>query len=111
MYSVGNMSSGHQFDLRNSLRFPLHLQVTLKTPTEEYHAKTIDISAGGILFHTEATIRVDSPVEFTIEMPGEALGTNQPVLVKCQGRVVRCVEEATGRNIAVVIDEYQFERI
>jgi PilZ domain-containing protein len=104
------MSSGQKFDLRNSLRFPLHLQVSLKTPTEEHHAKTIDISAGGILFHTEAVINVDTPVQFTIEMPGEALGADQPVLVNCQGRVVRSSQEATGRSVAVVIDEYQFER-
>jgi PilZ domain-containing protein/antitoxin Xre/MbcA/ParS-like protein len=110
MYSVGNMSSGHQPDLRNSLRFPLHLQVTLRTPTEEYHAKTIDISAGGILFHTDAIIHVDSPVEFTIEMPGSALGTDCPVLVKCRGRVVRSSEEAIGRTVAVAIDDYEFVR-
>ena len=110
MYAVGNMSSGRQPELRNTLRFPLHLQVTLKTPTEEYRATTIDISAGGILFHTEAVIKVDSPVQFTIEMPGEALGTDRPVLVICQGRVVRCSEEVTGRSVAIVIDEYQFER-
>lgn len=110
MYAVLSMSSGHTFDLRNSLRFPLHLQVTLKTPTQEHHAKTIDISAGGILFHTEAVIEVDTAVQFTIEMPGEALGTDQPVLVNCQGRVVRCSQEATGRSVAVIIDEYQFER-
>src|SRR5271157_1734609 len=105
------MSSGHQSDLRNSFRFPLQLQVTLKTPTEEYRAKTIDISAGGILFRTEAFIQVDSAVEFTIEMPKDVLGTDHPVIVKCQGRVVRCSEEAAGRVVAVVIDEYQFERI
>ena len=110
MYPNDGMSSGHEFDLRNSLRFPLHLQVTLKTSSEEYHAKTIDISAGGILFQTDTMIEVGCPVEFTIEMPGDALGTNHPVLVKCQGRVVRCSNEATGRNVAVVIDEYQFER-
>jgi len=104
------MSSGQRFDLRNSLRFPLHLQVTLKTPTEEYYAKTIDVSAGGILFHTETQIEMDTPVLFTIEMPGEALGTDQPVLVNCEGRVVRCSEDATGRTVAVVIDEYQFAR-
>ena len=63
------MSAGHQFDFRNSIRFPLHLQVTLKTPTAEYHATTTDISAGGILFHTDTDIDVDSTVEFTIEMP------------------------------------------
>src|SRR5271167_2437901 len=95
------MSSGHQSDLRNSFRFPLHLQVTLKTPTEEYHATTIDISAGGILFHTEGCIQVDSPVEFTIEMPKDVLGVDHPVLVKCKGRVVRCSAEAVGRAVAV----------
>jgi hypothetical protein len=105
------MSSGHQSDLRNSFRFPLHLQVTLKTPTAEYHAQTIDISAGGMLFRTEASIRVDSAVAFTIEMPKEVLGTDHPVLVQCEGRVVRCSEEAGGRIVAVVIDEYHFERI
>ena len=105
------MNSGHQPDLRNSFRFPLHLQVTLKTPTEEYHAKTIDISAGGILFHTEACMQVDSAVEFTIEMPKDILGTDHRVLVKCRGRVVRCSEEGAGRSVAVVIDEYHFERI
>ena len=104
------MTSGHKFDLRNSLRFPLHLQVTLKTSTAEYCAKTTDVSAGGILFHTESVIEVDTPVLFTIEMPGEALGTCQPVLVNCQGRVVRCTPQATGHSIAVAIDEYEFER-
>lgn len=113
MYPVANtvMSFGRQIDLRNSLRFPLHLQVTLKTPTQEYSAKTIDISAGGILFYTECGIEVGSPVEFTIEMPGDVLGANHVVLVKCQGRVVRCAEEASGRSAAVVIDEYHFERL
>ena len=105
------MSSGHHSDLRNSFRFPLHLQVTLKTPTGEYRAKTIDISAGGILFHTEACIQVHSEVEFAIEMPKDVLGTDHPVLVKCQGRVVRCSEEAEGQIVAVIIDEYQFERV
>ncbi len=104
------MSTGHESELRNSIRFPLHLQVTLKTPTAEYHAKTIDISAGGILFRTESDIIVGSPVEFTIEMPGDVLGTDRPVLVKCQGRVVRYSGEAVGKSVAVVIDEYEFER-
>jgi len=105
------MRSGHHIDLRNSLRFPLRLQVTLKVATEEYHAKTIDISAGGILFHTEAAIQVDSAVQFTIEMTGEALGTERLVLVKCQGRVVRCSEDASGQSVAVAIDEYEVERL
>ena len=105
------MSAGHQFDLRNSIRFPLHLQVTLKTPTGEYHAKTTDISAGGILFQLESEIEVGSPVEFAIEMPVEILGTSHPVLVMCVGRVVRCSEQDSLRSVAVVIDEYHFKRL
>jgi c-di-GMP-binding flagellar brake protein YcgR len=97
-------------DLRNAVRFPLHLPVTLKTSTEEYRAETIDISAGGILFHTETDVEVGSVVEFTVAMPGDVLGSDRDVLVRCQGRVVRCSEESSGRSVAVVIDEYKFER-
>jgi hypothetical protein len=97
-------------DLRNAVRFPLHLPVTLKTSTEEHRAQTIDISAGGILFRTETDVEVGSVVEFTVAMPGDVLGSDRDVLVRCQGRVVRCSEESSGRSVAVVIDEYQFER-
>jgi hypothetical protein len=105
------MSAGHLSDFRNSFRFPLHLQVTLKTPSGEYHAKTTDISAGGILFHLDTEIEVGSPVEFSIEMPVEILGTSHPVLVMCVGRVVRCSEDGAGRSVGVVIDEYHFKRL
>jgi c-di-GMP-binding flagellar brake protein YcgR len=98
-------------DLRNTIRFPLHLPVTLKTPTEEHRAETIDISAGGILFHSETEVEVGSSVEFTIAMPGDVLGAERDILVNCQGRVVRCSQEISGRSIAVVIDEYKFERL
>ena len=98
-------------DLRNTDRYPLHLPVTLNTPTEEHRAQTIDISAGGILFRTETEVEVGSAVEFTVAMPGDVLGSDRDVLVKCQGRVVRCSEEASGRSVAVVIDEYKFERL
>ncbi len=98
-------------DFRNAIRFPLHLPVTLKTNTDEHHAETIDISAGGILFHSETEVAIGSVVEFTVAMPGDVLGSDRDILVNCQGRVVRCTEEPSGRSIAVVIDEYKFERL
>lgn len=104
------MSSGQKTDFRNAVRFPLHLSVALRTSTSEYEAETRDISAGGILFYTETAIPIGSPVEFTIRMPGEVLGSSQDVLVRCEGRVVRCSAEGTGNNVAVAIDEYEFER-
>jgi len=104
------MSAGHQSDLRNSVRFPLHLQVTLKTPAGEFHARTTDISAGGILFHLDSAIEVGSPVEFAIQMPANMLGTAQAVQVMCAGRVVRCSQYMSGHTVAVAIDEYHFKR-
>jgi hypothetical protein len=105
------MSPESHPDFRNAVRFPLHLPVTLKTLDAEHHAETIDISAGGILFHSETVVAVGSAVEFTVVMPGDVLGSDRDILVKCQGRVVRCSEVPTGQNIAVVIDEYKFERL
>jgi len=114
MYAVADkvevMSCGQKPDFRNAERFPLHLAVALRTSTEEYQAETRDISAGGILFFTEAEIGIGSEVQFTIRMPGETLGAAGDVLVACQGRVVRSSPENSGRVIAVVIDEYRFER-
>jgi len=105
------MSSESHPDLRNAIRFPLHLPVTLKTNTDEHRAETIDISAGGILFRSETDVEVGSAVEFTVAMPGDVLGSDRDILVKCHGRVVRCSQEPTGRSVAVVIDEYNFERL
>jgi c-di-GMP-binding flagellar brake protein YcgR len=105
------MTTESHSDLRNAVRFPLQLPVTLKTSTEEHRAQTIDISAGGILFRTETDLEVGSVIEFTVAMPGDVLGSDRDVLVRCQGRVVRCSEESSGRSVAVVIDEYKFERL
>ena len=105
------MPSGRHSELRNCVRFPLHLQVTLKTPEGEFHAETSDISAGGILFHLDTAIEVGSPAEFAIEMPAEMLGTSDAVHVMCTGRVVRCLQDGSGQSVAVVIDEYHFKRL
>jgi c-di-GMP-binding flagellar brake protein YcgR len=105
------MPAGRQSDFRNSVRFPLQLQVTLKTPGGELHAKTTDISAGGVLLHLDSAIEVGAPVQFAIEMPAELLGTQDPVEVMCAGRVVRCLRDASGQSVAVVIDEYHFQRL
>jgi hypothetical protein len=64
------MTAESHSNLRNAARFPLHLAVALKTPSEEHRGEPIDISAGGILFRTESNMAVGSAVEFTVAMPG-----------------------------------------
>ena len=99
---------GPDFERRNAPRFPIHLEVTFKTAMEEFQARTIDISASGILVSAEGAVQVDSAVEFMIEMSAEALGTQRPMMAKCRGRTVRCSEDASGWSVAVAIDEYEF---
>ena len=110
MLLVPEMTERH-LDLRNSVRFPLHLQVTLKTASGEYTATTEDISAGGILFHMDSDVEPGSRVEFEIDMPIDVSGVQRPASVICAGRVVRCTDAGSGRSVAVVIDEYRFKRL
>ena len=98
-------------ELRSAVRFPIKLPLALNTrePVSSV-AETLDISAGGVLFHVNAEMAVGSTIQFTIAMPADVLGTPQDVIVSCTGRVIRCTDEGERRSVAAVIDEYRFER-
>ncbi len=97
-------------ELRNAVRFPIELPVAIRAKAAEYQATTGDISSGGVLFHMDSALEVGSPIEFTIAIPGEVIGTSTDVLVNCVGRVVRCSEDNSGPAVAAVIDDYSFVR-
>lgn len=98
-------------EMRSAVRFPIELPVAIRSDSRVYQAMTHDISAGGILFHTESPLAVGSTIEFTINMPGPIVGSSTDVLVNCVGRVVRCSEGKSGpADVAAVIDDYSFER-
>lgn len=98
-------------EMRSAVRFPIQLPVAIRTESGTYKATTTDISAGGVLFHSESPLAVGSTIEFTINMPGPVVGSSTDVLVNCVGRVVRCSEEKSGQaDVAAVIDDYTFER-
>jgi hypothetical protein len=96
--------------VRNTVRFPLKLQADVRHGNKNHPAHTHDISAGGVLFHTDAKLPAGCKIEFTISMPGEVLGAKQDVRLNCAGRVVRSAEEDGQRLVAAIIDEYTFER-
>jgi|SRR6185312_13668735 hypothetical protein len=98
-------------ELRSAVRFPIRLPIALNTrETSIDTAETLDISAGGVLFHVDADMAVGSTITFSIAMPADVLGTPQDVVVNCVGRVIRCTDEGGRRSVAAVIDEYRFER-
>jgi hypothetical protein len=92
-------------------RFPLHLPVAVAGELGARCGQTCDMSSGGVLFYMDSEVEVGSPIQFTVSMPGEALGSEKDVSVNCTGRVARCAEENGRHVVAVIIDEYQFERV
>ncbi|HET6842806.1 MAG TPA: PilZ domain-containing protein [Candidatus Angelobacter sp.] len=98
---------------RASVRFPLKLPVTVRTAdSREHFAETQDISSGGVLFYMNTALAPETAIHFRIVMPSGVLGTETDVLVNCIGRVIRCQETIRGKKaVAVVIDEYCFERV
>ena len=103
--------TGKVSELRSSVRFPLHLAVTVRTaPDQERLAETQDISASGVLFYVDDEIRPGSRIEFDIVMPADVLGLQRNVLVHCNGRVVRSDSGQGRRSVAAVIDDYSFTR-
>jgi hypothetical protein len=63
-----------------------------------------------VLFRLDAEMPVGSPVDFTISLPADVIGTGANVQLDCRGRVVRRCDEDGRRGVGVVIDEYRFER-
>ena len=97
-------------DMQSAVRFPIKLPVALKSKSGDNLAETQNISANGVLFHHDVDMPVGSVVDFTISLPAEVVGASEDVKVKCHGRVVRSNAEDGRRGVAVVIDEYRFER-
>jgi hypothetical protein len=95
---------------RQARRFPLKLPVAVTGKTTLDRTRTENISSGGVVFCLDSQVEVGANVALSIRLPAEVLGAPQDVLVNCSGRVVRSSPAGHGNSVAVVIDEYEFER-
>jgi hypothetical protein len=100
----------HYTDVQSAARFPVKLPVAVESGADVRSAETQNISANGVLFEVDADMPVGSPVDFTISLPADVVGSAEDVRVDCRGRVVRNFEDGGRRGVGVVIDEYRFER-
>jgi hypothetical protein len=92
--------------LRTSVRFPMRLPLTVKTAEGSFEATTEDISANGILFSGPDLPKLNSHIDFTINMPASVMGTADDVLIHCVGRIVRHESRDGEMQAAAIIDEY-----
>jgi hypothetical protein len=94
--------------VRAAVRFPLRLEIVLRTAEREYPGVTEDVSANGLLFAAEELPPVGSEVRFELTMPAAIMGGAHDVLLHCVGRIVRHQRITDKRMAAAVIDEYSF---
>ncbi len=108
--TANNPGRKHYTDVQSAARFPVKLPIAVKAGAEVRSAETQNVSANGVLFEMDADMPVGSPVDFTISLPADVVGSDEDVRVDCKGRVVRSFEDGGRRGVGVVIDEYRFER-
>ena len=107
---LGGVDNELKNDLRCAVRFPLHLPVAVNNRDKADKGMTQDISAGGVLIHCGEDYPVGSTIQFSISMPGQALGADHDVQVECRGRVVRCSPAGDRVAVGAIIDEYHISR-
>ena len=94
--------------VRAAVRFPLRLEIVLRTAERDYPGITEDVSANGLLFVAEELPPVGSEIRFELTMPATIMGGANDVLLSCVGRIVRHQRIEDKRMAAAVIDEYSF---
>jgi hypothetical protein len=98
--------------LRTGGRIPIEAPVEIrwKAPggkLKEAQGETVSISSNGVHMTVAAKIRPQTPVTITIRLPLEI--TKVPLVLHCQGRVVKQAPGATG--LRAVIDDYELHPV
>src|SRR5262249_39678045 len=93
-------------------RFPMRLPLRYRTGESEWlNATTVNISASGVLFVVDHLLEQGTPIEMSLMMPREILGSRSS-RVMCHGSIVRTVPIAEGGRLAMAatITHYRFTR-
>ena len=94
---------------RKAQRFDLRLPVELVrggSRSLSEMGETKNLSSVGVLFHSEARLRIGEPVEYVITLP-TAHETSDNVRIHCLGKVVRFARKT---EVAATLERYEFVR-
>ena len=89
-----------QYPERRTLRYPLHLPVSVKLANAEIHARSENISLRGILLSSDSVIPEGSAVELAV---GVSHLPEHRMLLTAKGRVLRSQLRDSG-HFAVAIE-------
>jgi hypothetical protein len=79
-----------------------------------FSGETVNVSSGGVLFETDATVEEGEPIEYYITLPTSPSPVER-LRLHCVGKVVRSAplegDSAAGRvSIAATMERYEFTR-
>ena len=92
---------------RKAQRFDLKLPFELvRSGSDSRHGETKNLSSSGVLFRSDASLRIGEHVEYVITLP-TAPSPDEKVRLRCVGKVVRF---ARRTEIAATLERYEFVR-
>jgi hypothetical protein len=89
---------------RYDLRLPFELVRWGRMPAA-VRGETRNVSSSGVLFRSEAKLRIGDPLEYLITLAASP-GQTMPVRLHCMGKVVRCRDY----EVAATLERYEFVR-
>ena len=102
--------NGTSVEQRKARRFELKLPLELVRNGAEVlsgRGETRNLSSVGVLFQSDASLRIGDPVEYMITLPATA-GEADGVRLRCLGKVVRYGKTA---EIAATLERHEFVRL
>jgi PilZ domain len=91
---------------RFDLRLPFELLRSGSRPLSE-RGETRNLSSVGVLFHSDASLRIGEPVEYMITLPSKPGPADAGVRIHCLGKVVRFTKST---EVAATLERYEFVR-
>lgn len=95
--------------IRGGTRIPVELPVRIRWRSQAgierfAEGKTGNVSGNGLFIVAPIQLRHDTPINLTVSLPVEV--THVPVLLECEGRVIRQFRAGPPEGIGVIIDDY-----
>jgi hypothetical protein len=90
---------------RFDLRLPFELVRSGSRPLSE-RGETRNLSSVGVLFQSEAALRIGEPVEYVITLPSSP-NPGVSVRIHCLGKIVRFARKT---EVAATLERYEFVR-
>lgn len=103
-------------ELRRDTRYEVQLNCRVSSPVQSFRdlaGVTVNMSRSGMLAvfgdgeEADPPPPIGTPVRITVELPGPA--GKPPRILECLGRVARIAEASFPRQVAFVLQRYQFQ--